>query len=92
MSILAGPRALHPTAESLPNGRLRFAGVAMSRNGGGTPIVLLHALGSGRHSWDPIVPALAEQYDVIALDLPGFGDSTPCRVRSSRRRPPWLPR
>lgn len=77
MNTLARPRALHPTTETIPAGRLRSARVAISRNGGGTPIVLLHALGSGRHAWDPIVPALAEQYEVIALDLPGFGDSTP---------------
>jgi pimeloyl-ACP methyl ester carboxylesterase len=26
---------------------------------------------------DPVVPALARQFDVIAVDLPGFGDSAP---------------
>ena len=40
-------------------------------------MVLLHWLGSSRAAWDPIVPALAERFDVIAVDLPGFGASAP---------------
>jgi pimeloyl-ACP methyl ester carboxylesterase len=38
-------------------------------------MVLLHALGLSRHSWDPVVPALATHFDVHAIDLPGFGDA-----------------
>ena len=37
-------------------------------------MVLLHGLGSWRRAWDPL---LAEHFDVIAIDLPGFGDSPP---------------
>ncbi len=48
-----------------------------SRRGQGEPLVLLHALGSSRASWDAIVPALAERFDVIVVDLPGFGASAP---------------
>lgn len=51
--------------------------IAYSRTGAGTPLVLLHALGTGRASWDPVVPALARSFDVIAVDLPGFGRSAP---------------
>jgi pimeloyl-ACP methyl ester carboxylesterase len=39
--------------------------------------VLLHALGVSRRSWDPVLAALAARFDVIAVDLPGFGDSAP---------------
>jgi len=46
-----------------------------SRSGHGEPLVLLHGLGSSRAAWDAIVPALAERFDVIAVDLPGFGTS-----------------
>jgi pimeloyl-ACP methyl ester carboxylesterase len=49
--------------------------VAFDRSGNGPPLVLLHALGLSRASWDPVVPMLAEHFDVIAVDLPGFGDS-----------------
>jgi pimeloyl-ACP methyl ester carboxylesterase len=39
--------------------------------------VLLHALGSSRRSWDPVVQALTEHFDVLAIDLPGFGEAAP---------------
>jgi pimeloyl-ACP methyl ester carboxylesterase len=37
--------------------------------------VLLHGQGFSRRCWDPIVDALAADRDVIAVDLPGHGDS-----------------
>jgi pimeloyl-ACP methyl ester carboxylesterase len=49
--------------------------LAFTRSGAGPSLVLLHALGSSRQAWDPVVAALAEQFDVIAVDLPGFGES-----------------
>jgi pimeloyl-ACP methyl ester carboxylesterase len=51
--------------------------LAHSRSGSGAPLLLLHALGLSRASWAPVVPALAEHFDVLAVDLPGFGDSPP---------------
>ena len=51
--------------------------IGYSRSGQGEPMVLLHWLGSSRAAWDAIVPALAERFDVIAVDLPGFGVSAP---------------
>ncbi|MGE5287323.1 MAG: alpha/beta fold hydrolase [Micromonosporaceae bacterium] len=51
--------------------------LAFSRSGIGAPLVLLHGLGLSRQSWDPVVPALAERFGVIAVDLPGFGGSEP---------------
>jgi pimeloyl-ACP methyl ester carboxylesterase len=48
------------------------------RKGQGKPILLVHGLGSNVRNWDPIVPALtAAGRGVIALDLPGFGESPP---------------
>jgi pimeloyl-ACP methyl ester carboxylesterase len=49
--------------------------LAYTRTGSGAPLVLLHPLGSDRSVWRPVVPALAETFDIIAVDLPGFGDS-----------------
>jgi pimeloyl-ACP methyl ester carboxylesterase len=54
-----------------------MATLAYTRSGAGTPLVLLHALGLSRRIWDPVIPALSEQFDVLAVDLPGFGDSAP---------------
>ena len=51
--------------------------LAFTRSGTGAPLVLLHGIGLSRHSWDPVIPALAGHFDVIAVDLPGFGDSGP---------------
>ena len=48
-----------------------------TRSGTGPTLLLLNPLGSARHSWDPVVPILADRFDVIALDLPGFGRSEP---------------
>lgn len=50
---------------------------AYSRSGQGEPLVLLHGIGSSRDAWEAVVPALAERFDVIAVDLPGFGASPP---------------
>jgi pimeloyl-ACP methyl ester carboxylesterase len=49
--------------------------LAYTRSGSGAPLVLLHPLGLSRRSWNPVIPALARHFDVIAVDLPGFGDS-----------------
>ena len=48
-----------------------------SRRGAGATLVLLHGLGSYRGAWEPVVPALAAQFDVLTVDLPGFGESSP---------------
>jgi pimeloyl-ACP methyl ester carboxylesterase len=47
------------------------------RQGTGPALVLIHGLGSHLHAWAPVVPRLAAARDVIALDLPGFGESAP---------------
>jgi len=54
-----------------------MARLAFTRAGTGAPLVLLHGLGLTRRSWDPVIPMLAGHFDVIAVDLPGFGGSEP---------------
>jgi pimeloyl-ACP methyl ester carboxylesterase len=63
-------------------GRLRFESVetrvgALStlQAGEGDPVVCVHGLGGTKASFLPTVAALADDYRVIAVDLPGFGDS-----------------
>ncbi len=53
----------------------RAGGLAYERHGEGPPLVLIHGLGATRAIWRPQLGALAEQRDVIAVDMPGFGDS-----------------
>ncbi len=45
------------------------------RNGTGSPYLLIHGLGGEACVWEPVLPALQERHDVIAVDLPGFGRS-----------------
>jgi pimeloyl-ACP methyl ester carboxylesterase len=47
------------------------------RAGSGEPMLLLHGLGATLRVWLPVAPLLAERHDVIAMDLPGYGDSPP---------------
>jgi pimeloyl-ACP methyl ester carboxylesterase len=52
------------------------------REGGGEPLLLLHGLGGSTKVWSPVIERLAPEREVLALDLPGFGDtpSLPARV------------
>jgi pimeloyl-ACP methyl ester carboxylesterase len=46
-------------------------------NRDGEAVLLVHGLGqNGARDWARVIPALAPQYDVYALDLPGFGASS----------------
>ncbi len=47
------------------------------RRGAGKPLLLLHGLGGSWRSWTPVLDALAAQREVIAVDLPGFGETPP---------------
>jgi pimeloyl-ACP methyl ester carboxylesterase len=47
--------------------------LAYERQGSGSPLVLIHGLGSAATAWYLITPALAADFDVIAFDLPGHG-------------------
>ncbi len=55
-----------------PAGALR---VAYARHGKGTPMVLLHGGSGSRNHWIRNIEPLSRHFDVIAPDLPGFGDS-----------------
>ena len=47
------------------------------RRGAGKPILLIHGLGGSWKSWSTISDQLAAEREVIAVDLPGFGATTP---------------
>ena len=38
-------------------------------------LVLVHGTGAHSHWWDFIAPLFIDQYEVVALDLSGMGDS-----------------
>jgi pimeloyl-ACP methyl ester carboxylesterase len=45
------------------------------RSGSGEPLVLIHGIGGELCIWELVLDRLAQSFDVIALDLPGFGNS-----------------
>jgi pimeloyl-ACP methyl ester carboxylesterase len=49
--------------------------VAFRRAGDGPPLVLIHGITNSSQSWEPAMRLLARDFDVIAPDLPGHGDS-----------------
>ncbi len=45
----------------------------VQQSGSGPVLLLVHGTGASTHSWRDLLPILAEQYTVIAMDLPGHG-------------------
>ncbi|MCU1361994.1 MAG: alpha/beta hydrolase fold [Ilumatobacteraceae bacterium] len=49
--------------------------LAYERTGSGPALVLIHGITENRESWRPLIQPLAAEYDVVAVDLRGHGDS-----------------
>lgn len=54
---------------------VRGIGLRYLDEGTGFPIVLIHGFGGSAYDYRTVIPALAERFRVIAVDLPGFGYS-----------------
>lgn len=71
----------HPVGDDVGAGHARGYRPRMTlnhvRRGSGSPLLLVHGLGAGWRSWSPIIDELAEHREVIAVDLPGFGETPP---------------
>jgi pimeloyl-ACP methyl ester carboxylesterase len=59
--------------------------LAYDRVGTGPPLLLLHGTNSSRDVWKPLLPALSASREVIAVDMPGHGESP----ASSFAPPDW---
>jgi pimeloyl-ACP methyl ester carboxylesterase len=55
--------------------RTRSGHISTLQAGAGDPVLAIHGLGATKASFLPTVAALAGRHRVIALDLPGFGES-----------------
>jgi len=73
---------LAATSGIVDPGRLQFASVdtrvgrlSTLAAGRGSPVICLHGLGATKASFLPSIAALAGDWRVIAVDLPGFGES-----------------
>jgi pimeloyl-ACP methyl ester carboxylesterase len=65
-----GRLGLQPRADTVAGHRVRYV-----RTGEGPPVVLLHGFAASIYSWRDLIPALARQHEVVALDFPAFGGS-----------------
>jgi pimeloyl-ACP methyl ester carboxylesterase len=61
---------VEPRYEDLSGLRVRYV-----RRGRGPAMILRHGLASSIYTWADVIPALARDHDVVAVDLPGFGGS-----------------
>ena len=90
--LLPGCVSLRPFDEvrrEAPAGQFVRAGgqlVHVEQAGSGEPVVLLHGFGASTYSWRKVMPALAERYRVVAIDLNGFGYTQRPRSRESYTR------
>lgn len=71
---------LVPAAAWAKDGQSRYAGadgvlVHYKSWGQGSPVILVHGFTLNQSYWSHQVPALAKTHRVVALDLPGHGDS-----------------
>jgi 3-oxoadipate enol-lactonase len=70
--------AEEPRFVETPRGRIHYR-----RAGSGPPLLLLHSNGMSWHEFGAVIPMLVDDFDVIAWDMPGQGDSDPIPWRSS---------
>ncbi len=55
----------------------QLQGTAVTVEGSGPPVVLIHGMGLNRHMWQWILDDLAVHFQVVRYDLSGHGDSGP---------------
>jgi haloacetate dehalogenase len=59
-----------PQRVTTPGGEL-----SLVRGGTGPPVLLLHGYPQTHAAWHRVAPRLATRFTVVAVDLPGYGDS-----------------
>ncbi len=77
-ALYAGMRGLARDFASLELKEARVADTMiayMERSGTGAVIVLVHGFAASKNNWIKLIPKIPKSYRVIALDLPGHGDS-----------------
>ncbi len=80
MTPAPGPGPDRPQGPPGPQSRLvRRGGFHwhVQTMGSGPPLLLLHGTGASAHSFEALMPLLAERFTVLAPDLPGHASSRP---------------
>ena len=60
----------------MPNASINDLRIHYERGGSGPLLVLLHGIGSNARSWQHQLQGLADEYDVVAWDMRGYGTSS----------------
>lgn len=77
VSTPTGEAPIAPAPIARSKGRIRtFAGdIAYLRRGQGPPLFLIHGIPTSSYLWHEVIDQLALNFDVVAPDLVGYGDS-----------------
>ena len=54
---------------------IKEGAIAYVRQGAGEPVLLIHGIPTSAYLWRDVIPLLARDFSVCALDLLGYGDS-----------------
>jgi pimeloyl-ACP methyl ester carboxylesterase len=60
-----------------PAPRQKTGGIAWREAGQGAPVLLIHGVGLNADAWEPQIVTLSIRHRVIAIDMPGHGQSDP---------------
>jgi pimeloyl-ACP methyl ester carboxylesterase len=79
-ALLASVQYLEQQIAGLSNERLEVANLSIHYYEGGPSdaetLLMIHGFGANKDNWLRFARHFTERYHVIALDLPGFGDSS----------------
>ncbi|MGV2184805.1 alpha/beta hydrolase [Agrobacterium rhizogenes] len=75
VETIAQHNANEATAKGLPRSRTA-SGTAYHEVGSGEPLVLIHGVGMRLEAWAPQISTFARTHRVIAVDMPGHGESS----------------
>jgi len=75
-SLFASPSYAAPAAIASRTANIDGVQLHYLIAGSGPAVLLLHGYTQTSRMWRPLIPLLAEKFTVIAVDLPGIGDSS----------------
>jgi pimeloyl-ACP methyl ester carboxylesterase len=73
--------AISPLRVDLHGAGLQVHGL---RAGRGAPLLLLHGWPEWSHAWRPVMSRIAQQFELVAPDLRGFGNTQPAVLAPAR--------
>ena len=82
-----------PGAVALHDRRIAVAGTPAQylEAGSGPPLLLVHGHEQSATSWRWVIPALARTHRVLAVSLPGYGDTAPGAYAPASDTSPFVP-